>query len=146
MQHILVTTIASLTSPLKATLILLSKIQNEFRLSLISVSGKVYIFKWDYSFWCKYRKIIWNACLMQQGNFINVFLARHVSGVHAHHLESRCVGRVCGADGTIRTAHTTSAAALKTTTHPKTRCRKPYGATQHLMLLMMSVYTRNMSS
>jgi len=39
-------------------------------------------------------------------------------------LESRCVGRVCGADGavphgTIRTAHTTHAAALKTTTHPK---------------------------
>jgi len=57
---------------------------------------------------------------MQQGNFINVFLARHVSGTYAHHqehhmlsctiwfsapsfwmgggLESRCVGRVCGAD------------------------------------------------
>jgi len=31
-------------------------------------------------------------------------------------LESRCVGRVYGAD----------AAALRTTTHPKTRCRKPY--------------------
>jgi len=31
---------------------------------------------------------------MQQGNFINVFLARHVSGTYAHH--------------------------LKTTTHPKT--------------------------
>jgi len=45
-------------------------------------------------------------------------------------LESRCVGRVCGADG-----------ALKTITHPKTRCRKPYAATQHLMLLMMSVCT-----
>jgi hypothetical protein len=48
-------------------------------------------------------------------------------------LESRCVGRVC-----IRTAHTTYAAALKTTTHPKTLCRKPYAATQHLMLLMMA--------
>jgi len=24
---------------------------------------------------------------MQQGNFINVFLARHVSGTYAHHLE-----------------------------------------------------------
>ena len=58
---------------------------------------------------------------MQQGNFIDVFLARHVSGTYAHHqehqmlscsiwfsapsfwmgggLESRCVGRVCGADG-----------------------------------------------
>jgi len=30
-------------------------------------------------------------------------------------LESRCVGRVCGADGAMHTA------ALKTTTHPKTR-------------------------
>ena len=62
--------------------------------------------------------------------------------------ESRCVGRVYGEDGsvrgTIRTAHTTYAAALKTTTHPKTRCRKPYAATQHLMLLMMGVCTRNM--
>ena len=57
--------------------------------------------------------------------------------------------RVYGADGavhgTIRTVHTTNAAALKTTTHPKTRCRKPYDATQHLMLLMMGVCTRNMS-
>ena len=67
-------------------------------------------------------------------------------------LESRCVGRVYGADGamrmhgTIRTVHTTHAAALKTTTHPKTRCRKPYAATQHLMFLMMGVYNRNMSS
>ena len=63
-------------------------------------------------------------------------------------LESRCLGRVCGADGavhsTIRTVHTTYTAALKTTTHPKTRCRKPYAATQHLMLLMMGVCTRNM--
>jgi len=46
-------------------------------------------------------------------------------------LESRCVGHVYGADGvvqshgTIRTAHMTYAAALKTTTHPKTPCRKP---------------------
>ena len=28
---------------------------------------------------------IWNANLMQHGNFINVFLARHVSGTYAHH-------------------------------------------------------------
>ena len=57
---------------------------------------------------------------MQQGNFINVFLAQHVSGTDAHHqehlmlgfsmwfsalsfwmgggLESRCIGLVCGAD------------------------------------------------
>ena len=39
--------------------------------------------------------------------------------------------------GTIRTVHKTYAAALKTTTHPKTRCTKPYAAAQHLMLLMM---------
>jgi len=48
--------------------------------------------------------------------------------------------------GTICTVHTNYAAALKTTTHPKTRCRKPYAATQHLILLMMGVCTRNMSS
>jgi len=65
-------------------------------------------------------------------------------------LESRCVDRVYGADGAVCeshgifcTVHTTYAAALKTTTHPKTRCRKPYAATQHLMLLMMGVSTRN---
>ena len=67
------------------------------------------------------HEIIRNAILMQQGNFIDVFLARHVSGTYAHHqehwmlscsiwfsalsfwmgggLESRCVGRVYGADG-----------------------------------------------
>jgi len=65
-------------------------------------------------------------------------------------LERRCVGRVYGADGavrphgTVRTIHTTYAAALKTTTHPQTRCRKPYAATQHLMILMMGVCARNM--
>ena len=31
--------------------------------------------------------LIWNANLMQQGNFINVFLARHVSDIYAHHQE-----------------------------------------------------------
>jgi len=65
-------------------------------------------------------------------------------------LESRCAGRVYVADGavhgTILTVPTTHAAALKTTTHPQTRCRKPYAATQHLMLLMVGVCTRNMSS
>jgi len=64
-------------------------------------------------------------------------------------LESRCVGRVYGADGAVcnnRTVNTTYAAALKTTTHPETRCRKPYAETQHLMLLMMGMCTRNMSS
>ena len=33
------------------------------------------------------HEIILNANLMQQGNFINVFLARHVSGTYAHHQE-----------------------------------------------------------
>jgi len=63
---------------------------------------------------------------MQQGNFIDVFLARHVSGTYAHHqehyplscsiwfsaprfwmgggLESCCVGRVCGADDAVPVA------------------------------------------
>jgi len=48
--------------------------------------------------------------------------------------------------GTIRTVQTTYVAAVKTTNHPKTRSGKPYAATQHLMLLMMGVCTRNMSS
>jgi len=69
---------------------------------------------------------------MQQGNFIDVFLARHVSGTYAHHQE-RCM-------------LSTYVSALKTTTNPKTRCRKPYAATQHPVLLMMGVCTRNMSS
>jgi len=33
------------------------------------------------------HEIIWNANLMQQGNFIDLFLARHVSGTYAHHQE-----------------------------------------------------------
>ena len=63
---------------------------------------------------------------MQLSNFIDVFLARHVSGTYAHHqehqtlscgiwfsapsfwmgggLESRCVGRVYGAVGAVRLA------------------------------------------
>jgi len=71
---------------------------------------------------------------MQLGNFIDVvFRVRMVP----------C--RAVAQHGTIRTLHTTYAAALKTTTHPKNRCRKPNAATQHLMLLMMGVCTRNMS-
>ena len=50
-------------------------------------------------------------------------------------LESRCIGRVYGADGamhdTISTVHTTHAVALKTTTHPKTRCRKCCNSTSN---------------
>jgi len=63
-----------------------------------------------------WTEIKWNANLMQLGDFIDVFLARNVSGTYAHHqellmlnysirfsapsfwmgggLESRCVGRV----------------------------------------------------
>ena len=58
------------------------------------------------------HEIMWNANLMQRGNFINVFLARHVSGTYAHHQEHQI----------FSTAHTTYAAALKTTTQPKPRC------------------------
>ena len=47
---------------------------------------------------------------------------------------------------TLHTVHMTYAAALKTNTHPKTRCRKPYATTQYLMLLTVGVITRNMSS
>jgi len=32
-------------------------------------------------------EIKWNANLMQLGNFIDVFLARHVSGTYAHYHE-----------------------------------------------------------
>jgi len=49
-------------------------------------------------------------------------------------LESRCVGRVYGADGAVQRIVPCTApsapytVALKTTTHPKIRCRKPYAA------------------
>ena len=33
------------------------------------------------------QEMMWNANLMQQGNVIDVFLARHVSGTYAHHQE-----------------------------------------------------------
>jgi len=33
------------------------------------------------------HEIMWNANLMQQGKFIDVFLARHVSGTYAQHQE-----------------------------------------------------------
>jgi len=35
------------------------------------------------------HKIMWNANLMQIGNSIDVFLARHVSGTYAHHQEPK---------------------------------------------------------
>jgi len=102
---------------------------------------------------------------MQLGNFIDIFLARYVSGntpiirsitcwvaeygflhgVFGWVVVLRaaalvvCTVRMVQSHGTIRTVHTTYTAALKTTTHPKTPCRKPYAATQHPMLLMMGV-------
>ena len=57
-----------------------------------------------------------------------------------------CCRLKCVRCGWCRAPSAPYTAALKTTTHPKTRCRKPYAATQHLMLLMMGVCTRNMSS
>jgi len=32
-------------------------------------------------------EIMWNDNLIQQGNFNNIFLARHVSNTYAHHQE-----------------------------------------------------------
>ena len=32
-------------------------------------------------------EMMWNANLVHQGNFIDIFLARHVSGTYAHHQE-----------------------------------------------------------
>jgi len=81
---------------------------------------------------------------MQLGDFIDVFLAQHVSGTYAHHQEHCITVRMVPC--TIHTINTTYTAALKTTTHPKTRFRKPHAATQHLILLMMGKCTQNMSS
>ena len=69
------------------------------------------------------HEIKWNANVKKLGNFIDVFLARHVSGTYTHHLkhymlscstrfsapsfwmggglESRCEGPVYGADGAV---------------------------------------------
>jgi len=85
---------------------------------------------------CFTFEIMWNANLMQQGNFIDVFLAWHVSGAYPHHQEHWM----------LSCSIWFSAAALKTTTHPQSRCRKPYAATQHPVLLMMEVCAQNMSS
>ena len=68
---------------------------------------------------------MWNVTLMQQGNFIDVFLARHVSGTYARHQEHQMLScsiwfcapifgwvmvlraAVCGADGAVRHPHRT---------------------------------------
>ena len=63
--------------------------------------------------------------------------------------ESRCVGRVYGADGAVRHhQHSTHDPHSDCQDHhtSKYRCRKPYAATQHLMLMTMGVCTRNTSS
>jgi len=91
---------------------------------------------------------------MQQGNFIDVYLVLHVSGVYAHHqehwmlscsiwfsapnfwmgggLESRCVGRVYGVDGAVR--------RMATYTRPTQRLSRPppiqkFGAENHMLQL-----------
>ena len=88
---------------------------------------------------------------MQQGNFINVFLARHVLGTYSHHQkhkmlscsiwfsapsfwmgggpESRCLVRVCGTDS-----------ALQPYTRPTQRLSGPppiqkLGAENHMLQL-----------
>ena len=61
-------------------------------------------------------------------------------------LESQCVGRVYGVVGAYGFLHRVFGWMVVLGAHPKIRCRKPYAATQHLMLLMMGVCTRNTSS
>jgi len=48
--------------------------------------------------------------------------------------------------GTIQTVNMAYAAALRTTIHLQTGCRKPYAANKHLVLLMMGICALNMSS
>jgi len=42
---------------------------------------------WLHTHTSNYTEVKWNANLMQLGNFIDVFLAWHVSGTYAHHQE-----------------------------------------------------------
>ena len=88
---------------------------------------------------CALMNTLWR--LMRQ-----ILTTQIESGGQCKTFKPRLRFRITKSHGTIRTVNTTYAAALKTTTHPKIRCRKPYAATQHLMLLMMGVCTRNMSS
>jgi len=113
-------------------------------------------------------EIKWNANLMQIGNAIDVFLARHVSGTYGHHQEHSMFSctiwfsipsfwmgggleSVYGAYGAVRARHhphrTHDLPSGSQDHHPsKNSVQKPYAATQHLMLLMMAVCTWNMSS
>ena len=90
------------------------------------------------------------ACNDNPVFFLNIYINKRnwlqLKGCLTVHLPHEIKWNAKSHGSTIRTVHTTYAAALKTTTHPKTWCRKPYAATQHLMLLMMGACTRNMSS
>jgi len=58
-------------------------VKAEMRLEHLEIFGGLHLRK------CKFREheIKGNANLMQLGNFIDVVLARHVSGTYAHHQE-----------------------------------------------------------
>ena len=117
------------------------------------------------------HEITWNANLMWQGNFINIFLVLNVSGKYAHHqehwmlscsiwfsapsfwmgggLESRCVGRVYGADGAVRRhlPHRTHDLHRGSQGHhpSKNSVQKTICCNSTPNVLMMGVCTRNMS-
>jgi len=99
----------------------------------------------------KFSEIMWYANLMQLGNLIDVFLARHVLGTYAHHqLELQhmvfCTECLEGWWSWQPSRRSCVRCGWCHATCPKTWCRKPYAATQHLTLLMMGVCTWNMSS
>jgi len=87
----------------------------------------------------------WNANLMQQGNFIDAFLARHILGTYTPSSGALDVDLkhvvFCTEfldewwsweplrGSCVRCWWRRAPSALKTTTHPKIRCRKPYVAT-----------------
>ena len=117
----------------------------------VYILGLQQVYKGDH-----YYEITWNANLMQQGNFSNVFLARHVSGTYARHqeqcmlccsvwlsapsfwmgggLENCCVGRVYGADGAVARHHPHSTHDPRSGSqdhHPT----KNFGAENHMLQL-----------
>jgi len=73
--------------------------------------------------------------MMQLGNFIEVFLARDVSGTYANHQEHKMLSCSIWFSGP----------SFWMGGGVESRC-VGHAATQHLMLLMMGVCTRNMSS
>jgi len=96
---------------------------------------------------CSLLKLHFYNTLTGWISYINLVLWQHVILCKSYAIESapsQAHSQCCRArHGNIRTAHATYAAALKTTTHSKTRCREPYAATHHPLLLMMGVCTRN---